>query len=139
MAVRKSDLQEIYIGTNKVGGVKDITFNTPAAEAIKSETLNATYPSGIAVSADGDLYGLDIEVEIDDEDTNGQVALSTARDNRTTVEANYYPEGKSSGNKEFSGDAFVLSKPSIGGQGKNVVQTGTYRLVYKVPPTEGTV
>lgn len=139
MAVRSSNLQEIHVGANKVAGVVDITYSPPELIPVKSETLNATHPKAISAKVADGYHELRIKVEINDEDTNGQVALSTACDNNTTVEANYYPECNVTGSKKYSGDAFVLSKPSIGGQGKGVVQEGEYLVVYKTPPTETTV
>ncbi len=138
MARRKTNLADVYIGSNALQHIVDVTYITPDREEITSEVLHDDVAEVIGVSSRG-VYALEVNVELDSADTNGQEALMTAYDNKTTVTANYYPEGKTTGNDEISGDAYVTQVPNIGGQGKNSIASGMFRLVYSLKPTEGTV
>ena len=138
MARRKTNLADVYIGSNALQHIVDVTYITPDREEIASEALHDDVAEVIGVSSRG-VYALEVNAELDSADTNGQEALMTAYDNKTTVTANYYPEGKTTGNDEISGDAYVVQVPNIGGQGKNSIASGMFRLVYSSKPTEGTV
>lgn len=143
MAVRKTSLAQVGISHDGdiifvhqcMSVVKDITYRAAEADSVKSEQLNANYPAGVDVSADPDFHGLDIEVEIDDSNVM-IVALRAAAAAGALVGMRYYPSGCAAGAKKITGHGYVIAVPSIGGQGKGVVQTGTFRLVFEVPPVE---
>lgn len=139
MARRKTDKGEVYIGTNKVQHVNDITYVTPDREPVLSDPLNADDVEVIDVSSRSQPYALEINADLDNEDTNGQVAMSTAYDNKSTVTLNFYPEGKTVGNDQVTGNAYVTRVPNVGGQGKGVPAKGTFYLVWASKPTEDTV
>ena len=139
MARRKTDNAEVYIGSNKVQHYNDITFVTPDREPVISDPLNADDVDVIDVSARPQPFALEINCDLDSEDTNGQVAMKTAHDNGSTVVLNYYPEGKTTGNEQHTGNAYVTRVPNVGGQGKGVPAKGTFYLVWASKPVEGTV
>lgn len=128
----------MYVGSNEVANVVDATFITPDREPILSNALGEDVPSVVGMGSRG-VYAVEITVEIDEADTNGQVELNTAYVNKTSVTLNYYPEGNTSGNTEYTGAAYVAQIPNVGGVGKNVVKNGGYRIVYDGAPTEQTV
>lgn len=139
MARRKTNKAEVYIGTNKVQQVNDITYVTPDREPVVSDLLNADDVEVIDLSSRPQPYALEINCDLDNEDANGQVAMKTAYDNGTTVALHYYPEGKTTGNDQVTGNAYVVRVPNVGGQGKNVVAKGTFYLVWASKPVEDTV
>jgi len=138
MGRQTTNTAEVYLAANEVANVVDATFITPDREPILSGALAEDVPNVIGMGSRGE-YALEMEVEIDEADTNGQVALNTAYENKSSVTLKYYPEGNTAGNTEHSGIAYVQQIPNLGGQGKNDVKRGTYRLVFDGAPTEGTV
>lgn len=129
---------EVFVGSNEVANVVDITFTVPERTEIASGALNEDVPEVVGIGSKGS-YTLDVEVEIDDADTNGQGALDAAYEAKSSITAGYYPEGKTAGNVEYTGTAYVTKIPNRGGQGKNAVKTGSYRIVYSGSVTKGTV
>ncbi|WP_294346755.1 hypothetical protein [Prosthecochloris sp.] len=129
---------EVYVGSNEIAGIVDAALIPPQRQTIVSHPLGAE-PQAIDLGTAEELWRLEIDVEIDKTDTNGQLALNTAYENASTVTAGYYPEGHTSGNESQTGTAYVTQTPTSGGQGRNQVKEGKYILEFTTRPTEGVV
>lgn len=129
---------EVYVGTNEVANVADVDLKWGAKTPVKSRSLSENEPSVIGMGSKDDPCVVTLTVERDSADTNGQAALDTAFGDGTTVTLNLYPEGKTSGNIEITGTAYVTDRGNLTGQKNNVKET-TYVLEYASAPTEGTV
>lgn len=129
---------EAYVGSNEIAGVVDASLIPPQKQAIVSRPLGSE-PQAIGQGTAEDLWRLEIDVEIDKTDTNGQAALNTAYENGSTVSVGYYPEGNTTGNESQTGTAYVTQTPTSGGQGRNQMKEGKYILEFTTKPTEGVV
>lgn len=129
---------EIYVGANEVAGVVAIALIPPGKKSIVSMPLGSDAVA-IGVGNADDLWRIEIDVETDKTDTNGQVALNTAYAGGSSVSVVYYPEGNTTGNESQSATAYVTQIPTSGGNGRNDVKSGKYILDLASEPTEGTV
>lgn len=137
MARGMGNVAEVYVGANKLANVVEPDLKWGARQTVKSRALNETSPEVLGLGSADNPTTLTITVERDPADTNGQVALSTAQKNGTTVAVKYYPEGRTAGNAEISGNAYVLDRGSISAR-KNQPKETTYVLEFTTAPTEGT-
>jgi hypothetical protein len=136
MARGMGNVAEVYLATNKIGQVVDCDLKWGVRQTVKSRALNESVPSVLGLGSADNPTTLTITVERDPADTNGQIALNTARNNGTTVSVKYYPEGKTTGNAEISGTAYVLDRGAITAK-KNTAKETTYVLEFTTDPTEG--
>ena len=139
MAYTKTNVAEVYIGTNELAGVKDAKFLPSERPEIIVDVLGADEPTVLGVVSKTGPHKVEVTVYVDKADTNGQVALDAAYSAGTSVTLNYYPDGNTAGNEKHSGTAYVTKVPDSGGQGKNQAKEGTYILVYTETPTKTTV
>ena len=120
-----------------VGDVVDIKYETPSRSEILSNGLTEDVPNVIGVGVRG-AYKLTVSVERDWTEAF-QIAADTAYLAKTTLTTlSYYPDGKTTGNKMITGTVYVLSIPTLGGQGRDKVKSGDYVLIYDGAPTIGT-
>jgi hypothetical protein len=136
MARKTTNAGDLYIGTAAVQHINSITYTIPDKEAILSNPLHNTEPDVIGMGGTTTPRTIELNVDRDSVDTNGQVALETAFAAGTTVVAKFYPDGKVTGSVEWSGNAYVTSIPSYNAE-KNTVQKGTFKLSYASTPTKG--
>jgi hypothetical protein len=136
MARYKSELGDVKLGTYAVAHIKDVTYVTPDQTEILADEAHADDAEVVDLATRG-VYALEINVNLDDTDTNGQVALESAYASRSTVTATYAAQGFVTGNVTKTGACYVTKVPNRGGQGKNTIASGVYRLVFKAKPTAG--
>ena len=128
---------EAYLDANEISHVADVDFKWGTKSSVKSRALAETEPSIIGLGSKDNPSIATITVERDTTDTNGQVALDAAFNAGTTVSLKLYPEGRTAGNVEISGDAYVTDRGNLQGQKNNVKET-VYTLEFSGAPTEGT-
>ncbi len=136
MARKTTNDADLFIGANAVQHINSVTYTIPDKEPIISNPLHNEEPDVIGLGGSTSPRTLEVNVEVDSTDTNGQIAMETAFANGTTVIANFYPDGNVTGSVKWSGNAYVTSVPSYAAD-KNKVQQGTFKLSYASTPTKG--
>jgi hypothetical protein len=133
-----TNLTEVYIGTNKVKRLVSATLTRPERPIVKSDELTDGPPEVLGVGSVTDVTGFEMEVELDSTDTTGQVALSAAYKNGTSVAlVAFYENGKSTGSPMVSGTVYVTKAPDVGSSGNNnKTRKGKFKCVF-VSATEG--
>jgi hypothetical protein len=138
MGRKTTNLAELYLTTHKVAGVSSIVQRNPDNVIVTSDELSDSPPAILGLNPPTEGKTLELEVEIDDTDTNGQAALSAAKLSRALVTGVvYYPYGKSTGADKFSGSVYVKSSPELGSTGNsNKARKGKYVLTWSSEPTQ---
>lgn len=139
MAAITTNLAELYISTNKVKGVTSLVQKDADNVVILSDELTDGRSTVLGLDSPREAITIEGEIEIDDTDTTGQVALKTAKAAKSLVASvAYYPNGKSTGAKKFSGSAYVVSIPDLGSTGNtSKSRKGKLKMVWSAAPTEG--
>lgn len=132
-----NERQAVKIGTYLLPAtwVKEITWTRGDRATFEAGTYEAPHD---LIDVDDPAGGsLDITVNINRADTQGQVALDAAYSAGSLVTVVYAPEGFVTGNPTETVQAYVTSVPKVGGA--RGVQSGAYKLSFKTKPTPGTV
>jgi len=139
MAAITTNLAELYISTNKLKGVVSLVQKNADNVVILSEELTDGRSAVLGLDSPRDAVYIEGEIEIDDTDTTGQVALATAKASKAAVASvAFYPNGKSTGAKKFSGSVYVVAIPNLGSTGNtSKTRKGSLKLVWSATPTEG--
>lgn len=140
MAIQDTNIATLYIGTNEVAGITSLTQDDPENQARYSDALSDETPALLSVGPPTTGRGLSLEVEVDDEDTTGQIALDAAKISKAKVTGVvFYPYKKLAGNPKYTGDIYVISSGPIGSTGNtNKTRKKSYKLLWAAEPTAGT-
>lgn len=100
---------EAYIGTHKISHHTAIYWDDGARTMVESEAQRP--PNSRPETFVGSIGSASCRIvcERDKADTNGQLALLAAHAAGTSVALKVYPEGKTVGNEEWPGTAYVTS------------------------------
>jgi hypothetical protein len=142
MAVQTTNVAALYFGTtNYVKGITSLIEDDPENVPRYSDALSDSAPVLLTVGPPQSGRAMTLEVEIDSTDTNGQVALDTAKTSKAKITgAIYYPYGKVTGNPQKTGDIYVLTSGSTGSTGNtSKARKKQYKLLWAAEPTPGTV
>lgn len=93
----------VKTGANTVAEVTDFSFET-TMDTIEDTALTDTAKTFLAGRYE---WSGEATCHWDETDTNGQNSLMTALTGGTTITLGLYPEGASSGDKYYSGTAYV--------------------------------
>ena len=99
MANHKGSEGTVLVGTNAIAEIRSYSF-TETSDTIEDTTMGDTFRT---YKASLKSFSGSVEVYWDEEDTNGQVALSVGSE----VTIKFAPEGNSAGDKIYSGTAIV--------------------------------
>lgn len=130
---------DVYVGTHAVLRITSVLMAIPERAPILSDELHLTEPDVVGVGDATSPKGVDIEVTVDAADTNGQGALQAAFDAGTTIVLNFYPDGKTTGSRQWTGDAYVIKVPDVEAKDKKSAYKGTFKTVYATAPVAGVV
>lgn len=140
MARKTTNLAALDIATAAVKHIVSCTYEVPDRPVVKSEALTDNEVDVMGVGAVDGPRTMNVTVELDSTDTNGQGALQTGFEEGTVVEGVvFYPEGKVTGSPKFAGSVYVTSGPRYGSEGnENKTRKGTYKFAWTTKPVPGT-
>ena len=140
MARRTSNVADLEIGANAVQHITSLTYDIPERPLVQSDALTDDEVEVLGVGAVGGARTMEISVELDSTDTNGQGALQTAFEEGSVVASvTMYPDGKVDGAEKYEGSIYVQSAPRLGSAGnENKAKKGTFKLAWTTKPTKGT-
>ena len=130
---------DVYVSTHAVLRITSVYMNRPERSPVLSDELHLQEPDVVGVGDATVPKGLDIDVTIDAADTNGQGALLDAHTAGTTVALVFYPDGKTTGSKQWSGNAYVTKVPDVDAKDKKKAYAGQFKVVFATSPAEGIV
>lgn len=141
MARKTSNVADLDIGANAVQHITSIIYEVPDRPVIASDALTDGEVEVLDVGAVGGPRTMEVAVELDSADTNGQGALQTAfEDGSVVASVVFYPDGKVGGAEQYSGSVYVTGAPRLGSAGnENKARKGTYKLTWAAKPAKGTV
>lgn len=96
----------VKLSTNTVGEITGFTLELSRGTI---EDTALTDAAKTFLPEDQYTWTASVECQWDDGDTNGQEALQTALLNGTTVEVHLLPEGTTTGDEDYNGNAYVTS------------------------------
>jgi len=140
MARKTTNLAALEIDSHLVQHIVACTYDVPERPIVQSDALTDGEIEVMGVGAVGGPRTIDVTVEADSEDTNGQGVLLSGFDDGQVVEnVVFYREGKVNGSPMESGSVFVYGPPRRGSSGnENKTRKEAYKLVWTAKPTPGT-